>query len=51
MYIIGKLVIKPNCTYRYKILFNTNHRKRAINVIIVGLINMPEVPWAGKMVL
>ena len=31
-----------------KILFNDNHRKRAIHARIVGLINMPGMTWEDK---
>jgi len=31
-----------------KILFNTNHRKRAIDARILGLINMPGMAWEEK---
>ncbi len=31
-----------------KILFNTNHRKRAIDARILGLINMPGMSWEKK---
>lgn len=31
-----------------KLLFNTNHRKRAIDARILGLINMPGMSWEEK---
>lgn len=31
-----------------KILFNTNHRKRAIEARIIGLINIPGISWDKK---